>query len=180
MLIFILIFRPCKQFITEDKMAQHLSGLHLSDDYQSHSINLTDTSDISSDMEYNVNLTPKELQQRLKNAQRITVCEQVRKLNQTDEIIPKVLLDRIESPCKALILWKPPESIQKLIAVFNSSPSTSKAAASEHQEQEEDEGVERIREIEMEEYNYDDDQNNNNNNDSSINYNNNNLMDFDP
>lgn len=175
MLIFKVIFRPCKQFITEDKMAQHLSGLHLSDDYQSHSINLTDTSDISSDMEYNVNLTPKELQQRLKNAQRITVCEQVRKLNQTDEIIPKVLLDRIESPCKALILWKPPESIQKLIAVFNSSPSTSKAA-SENQEQEE---VERVREIEMEEYNYDDDQNNNNN-DSSVNYNNNNLMDFDP
>lgn len=32
----ILIFSPAKQFITEEKMAAHLSGLHISSDYTAH------------------------------------------------------------------------------------------------------------------------------------------------
>jgi hypothetical protein len=110
----ILSFRPTKHFISEEKMIAHMNGLHLSDNYQPHNLSPKQTE--SSEMDaYNVNLTPQELEQRLKNAQRITVCDQVRKsLREENEIIPKVLLNRIEQPCRALVLWRPPQDIQHL------------------------------------------------------------------
>ena len=95
-------------------MALYLSGMHLSDSFQAHNINLSDSTFVveeeAMDMSYNVNLSPQELETRLRNAKRITyVCDDVkRNLNQSDEIIPKVLLDRIEKPCRAVILWTPP------------------------------------------------------------------------
>lgn len=100
-------------------MAMHLNGMHLSDNFQAHSININDST-FEEDMEmcFNVNLSPQELERRLKNASRITMCEDVKKsLQQNDEIIPKVLLDRIEKPCTALILWQPPQqTLGKLLA----------------------------------------------------------------
>lgn len=97
-----------------------MNGLHLSDNFQSHNEHQqTDTAEA-----YNVNLSPQELEQRLKNAQRITVCDQLRKsLREDNEIIPKVLLNRIEEPCRALVLWRPPEPIEKLLTVYENRSS---------------------------------------------------------
>lgn len=103
-------------------MIAHMNGLHLSDNFQPHHINLEDSDQEEAEMEsstYNVNLSPHELEQRLKNAQRITVCDQVRKsLREEGEIIPKLLLNRIEKPCTALILWRPPEPLDMLLTGF--------------------------------------------------------------
>lgn len=101
-------------------MIAHMNGLHLSDNFQAHETHQqTDSAEV-----YNVNLSPHELEQRLKNAQRITVCDQLRKsLREDNEIIPKVLLNRIEEPCRALVLWRPPEPIDKLLTVYESRSS---------------------------------------------------------
>jgi hypothetical protein len=99
-------------------MIAHMNGLHLSDSYQSHNI-IPEQTELNEMETYNVNLTPQELEQRLKNAQRITVCDQVRKsLREDNEIIPKVLLDRIEQPCRALVLWRPPPEVQQLLVGY--------------------------------------------------------------
>jgi hypothetical protein len=108
-------FSPTKHFISEEKMIAHMNGLHLSDSYQPHNL-----SPIQGETEsYNVNLSPQELEERLKNAQRITVCDQVRKsLREENEIIPKVLLDRIEQPCRAVMLWRPPPEVQRFLSAY--------------------------------------------------------------
>lgn len=59
-----------------------------------------------------VNLTPQELEQRLKNASRITVIKSVQNsLKQNPELaIPPSLLERMEQPRPnmAVVLWQPP------------------------------------------------------------------------
>lgn len=106
-------------------MVAHMNGLHLSDNFQTHNINLEE-SEPEEAASYNVNLTPQELEQRLKNAQRITVCDQVRKsLREESEIIPQLLLDRIEKPCTAVILWRAPESLGKLMTGFENRAADS-------------------------------------------------------
>lgn len=61
-----------------------------------------------------VYMSPQELEDRLRKAQRIAVCEEVRKLDNRAEILPKVLLERIEKPCTALVLWQPPATALEL------------------------------------------------------------------
>lgn len=101
-------------------MIAHMNGLHLSDNFQSHNVDQQNDPVEA----YNVNLSPQELEQRLKNAQRITVCDQLRKsLREENEIIPKVLLNRIEEPCRALVLWRPPEPMEKLLTVYENRSS---------------------------------------------------------
>ena len=140
-------------------MIAHMNGLHLSDNYQQQNISHIESPDAEADMEpFNVNLSPQELEQRLKNAQRITVCDQVRRsLKEDNEILPKVLLDRIEQPCRALMLWQPPKVLEKLLTNFDYKSSD-----------EEDE------EIEM-----DDNNNNNDSDDDPNNDPNNNDVDMD-
>lgn len=60
-------------------------------------------------------MSPQELEERLKKAQRISVCEEVRKLDNRTEILPQVLLERIEKPCTALVLWQPPPVLEKIL-----------------------------------------------------------------
>lgn len=114
------IYSPPKQHISESKMASFLNSLHISNDYQSHSINLTESSfDDEMETAY-VNLSESELQERLKNAQKIVLCDDVKKSlqeNSRNEIY-QVLADRIEKPCKALILWQPPKPLETLITDF--------------------------------------------------------------
>lgn len=98
-------------------MVAHLNGLHLSDNYQEHNLNQEQPKAVEADKSF-VNLTPEELEQRLKNAQRVIICDEVRKnLKDNNEIIPKALLSRIEEPmpCRALILWRPPANMEQLI-----------------------------------------------------------------
>jgi len=118
---FTQFYSPAKQHISETKMAEFLNGLHISSDYQAHSINLTENS-FDDDMETAfVNLSPQELEERLKNAQKIVLCDDVKKSleeNSKNEIY-QVLADRIEKPCKALILWQPPKPLETLLTNFN-------------------------------------------------------------
>lgn len=131
---------PSKQLITEEKMAMHLNGMHLSDSFQAHNIKITDsTFEEDMDMAYNVNLSPQELERRLRNAQRITLCDDVkRSLKNNNEIIPKVLLDRIEKPCQALVLWQPPQNIGTLLTDFNHNRSTSDKSMNNNDENKND------------------------------------------
>ncbi|CAH0561140.1 unnamed protein product [Brassicogethes aeneus] len=79
--------QQCKQHITEEKMAEHMSKLHIS----------TETPSSSKE-------TSTEKQQRL------YLCEEMRKLK-SDVIIPQCLIDRMQRPCTALVLWQPPPRI---------------------------------------------------------------------
>lgn len=99
--------------------------MHISSEFQAHNINLSDNqSDIESSSVYsvNVNLSPQELETRLKNAQKIILCEDVKKtLYETSKNeIYKVLANRYEKPCQAIVLWQPPQPLEKLITDFKS------------------------------------------------------------
>ncbi|KAG5680190.1 hypothetical protein PVAND_009715 [Polypedilum vanderplanki] len=113
---------PSKQLITEEKMIKHLHGLHISNDFQAHNINL-DNDPMEETYSYTVNLSPEELQQRLKNASCIQLHEDVKKsLEESNKNeIYKVLSSRIEKPCQALILWQPPASLDRLITDFKTN-----------------------------------------------------------
>ena len=99
-------------------MIAHLNGLHLSEDFHEHNLDI-EGGDEQKMEPFTVNLTPQELEKRLKKAQRITVCDQVIKsMREDNEIIPKALLNRIEEPCRALVLWKPPENFDQLLTGY--------------------------------------------------------------
>ncbi|XP_055635330.1 uncharacterized protein LOC129775097 [Toxorhynchites rutilus septentrionalis] len=132
---------PSKQFLSEEVMASHLNSLHLSSEYTSHNIETESGEDLPSASDgfspssslddemslgeapgsplpgsHHVYMSPQELEDRLKKAQRISLCEEVRKLDSRTEILPKVLLERIEKPCTALVIWQPPQPLEKLIS----------------------------------------------------------------
>ncbi|XP_018571720.1 uncharacterized protein LOC108911299 [Anoplophora glabripennis] len=83
--------QPVKQHITEEKMAEHMSKLHIS----SESVGSSKESDSD-------------------RTQRLYMCEEMRKL-QTDSLLPQSLIARIQRPCTALVLWKPPTRILPLV-----------------------------------------------------------------
>lgn len=85
--------RPVKQHITEEKMAEHMSKLHISSE------------------------TAAPVETDSSRIRRLYMCEEMRKL-QTDPILPQSLLSRIQSPCTALVLWKPPA---KLVPISDST-----------------------------------------------------------
>ncbi|XP_063710162.1 J domain-containing protein DDB_G0295729 [Culicoides brevitarsis] len=110
-------YRPSKQFISEQKMIEHMSSMHLSSNFTNHNISPDSPFD---DESFKVFLSPADLEEKLKNAQRITVCEQIKNLTKDDSLLPKALLDRanassVSTPyCSALVLWQPPAQILKL------------------------------------------------------------------
>lgn len=52
-------------------------------------------------------MSTQDLEQKLKNANSITICEQISKI-QNEPVLPQSLLDRIERPCLAVVLWQAP------------------------------------------------------------------------
>lgn len=76
-----------KKHITEEKMAEHMSKLHISSETQT---------------------SPNESEST--KTKRLYMCEEMRKL-QPDSILPQCLLNRIQRPCTDLVLWTPPERI---------------------------------------------------------------------
>lgn len=81
--LFFHSLQPLKQHITEEKMAEHMAKLHIS----SETVNAKET--------------------ETGRMQRLYMCEEMRKL-QNDSIIPPSLITKMQQPCKALVLWKPP------------------------------------------------------------------------
>lgn len=84
------IFSPpaVKQHITDEKMAEHMSQLH-----------------ISSETPVATHPEPQPARE-----QRLYMCEEMRRFQQ-DSILPQSLLNRINRPCTALVLWMPPPRI---------------------------------------------------------------------
>lgn len=83
----ILPSRPAKQLITEEKMAAHLSGLHISSDYRSYSSAKQPESTMDIPMESTVSITDK-----LKG-HKIVLSEEIKKL-QEEPLLPASLIDR--------------------------------------------------------------------------------------
>lgn len=121
---------PVKQFISEEKITAHFNGLHISSDYiQTYSNTCsksmfgddtpsTSTGKCFTNLTYNdYKLTAKELEEKLRNANRITLCEQLKKFHQQERkttFLPEALFNRIEKPCTALVLWQPPPVLELL------------------------------------------------------------------
>jgi len=118
-------YRPTKQFISERKMIENMSGLHLSSNFTTHNIS---PDDVSEDLPYKVFLSPADLEEKLRNAQRITVCEQIKNLTEGDNLLPKALVDRaattLATPMNALVLWQPPSQILKIYDKFEEKAET--------------------------------------------------------
>jgi hypothetical protein len=171
---FIVIPRPAKQLITEDKIAAHFNSLSLSNNANQYAYteNMDQDASTSTSTKYMFN-NSKELEQKLKKAQRIIVCEEVRnKLNHTETIIPKVLLDMERSKCpttdcKALILWEPAKSLKSFIALKTDTNVTQQNIEASDDDEEIDNN------------NSSNFNNNNNNNSPNLMNDNNNLMEMD-
>lgn len=77
-------FSPAKQFITEEKMAAHLSGLHISSNYTKHSLASEDVMEVSVDTS--------SLCEKLKG-HTIVISEDVKKV-QEEPLLPPALIER--------------------------------------------------------------------------------------
>jgi hypothetical protein len=109
-------------------MIKHLHGLHISNDFQAHNLNMENNGENQMEACYTVkvNLSPDELQQRLRNAHSIELHEDIRKSlkESSRNEIYKVLSNRLERPCQALVLWQPPTSLERLITDFKNHNDT--------------------------------------------------------
>lgn len=152
-------------------MAAEFDGLHISSDYKQHSMNVASTSESLMDEiqkiipEQSARLTAEtlDIEEKLRRAQRITICDEIRKLSD-EPLLPQSILDRFEKPCRALVLWQPPQKLTDLIV------------PKESRERDPDSDENDIAEEDMEEAN---NNNINNNNDDSIDLNNEALMELD-
>lgn len=118
-------------------MIAHMNGLHLSDNFQQHNVTPepTESTSKSSEEPFHLNLSKEELEKRLKRAQRIIVCEQVKKtLQEEKEIINRMIMSRMEPPCRALVLWKPPQLFdEKLLANYDNPSASIQEEGSENE-----------------------------------------------
>lgn len=111
-------FRPKKQFINEEKISAHFDGMHIS----GRKNNFARPSTMHYD--YNPTISAKELEEKLKNANRITMCEEIRKLKaEGTPFLPNALFNRIEKPCTSLVLWQPPSKLVNLLNLNKSLDS---------------------------------------------------------
>lgn len=92
-------------------MAAHLNGLHISSEFKTHDINQS-TSNSTMPLPYPATL--QDIEEKLKRAQKITVSDVVKSI-QEEPILPAAIIERFEKPCKALVVWQPPQRITDLI-----------------------------------------------------------------
>lgn len=100
---------PPKQRITEDKMAAHLNGLHISSEYRSHALAADDVMDINMEPSTSSMDPCTSSAQKLKG-HTIVLSEELKKL-QTEPLLPAALIDRLEKPHMSLVVWKPRDEI---------------------------------------------------------------------
>lgn len=125
---------PTKQLITEEKMIDYMNGLHISKEFTSHATsslggggsNIEAFNVASSAL---ITMTQLELEKKLKNAQSITICEEIKSLG-SDSIIPKILLERMEKPCTALVVWQPPKSLTNVYETIRTNISNATSSRS--------------------------------------------------
>lgn len=92
-------------------MAAHLNGLHLSSDFKTHDINQKE-SNATPPLPYPATL--RDIEEKLKRAQKITVSDVVKSI-QEEPLLPAAIIERFEKPCKALVVWQPPQRLTDLI-----------------------------------------------------------------
>ncbi|XP_046589003.1 putative mediator of RNA polymerase II transcription subunit 26 isoform X2 [Neodiprion lecontei] len=124
--------RQIKQFITEEKMASHFQGLHISSNYQAqNSPPSTSTAHspqrVCNNLEYmNSNMESAEginLDQNDCRKPRLVISEEVRRL-QEEPLIPTSLLSKLERPSMALVLWEPPSKhLARVLPVPRDTPT---------------------------------------------------------
>ncbi|CAG5044362.1 unnamed protein product [Parnassius apollo] len=106
---------PAKQLITEEKMAAHLSGLHISSEYTAHSLATPADENMDVGME-----TPTSISEKLKG-HKIVLSEELKKL-QGEPLLPASLIERLEKPHMSLVVWKPKENILEKIKEVEEKP----------------------------------------------------------
>lgn len=135
-----------KQLITDEKMAAHLEGMHISSNYTAHETsNITDAPNKMEEMNDAEFLaypcSRQEIEEKLRRAQRITVSDVVGKI-ENEPLLPAAILERLEKPCKALVVWQPPQRLTDLII--------SNKAEEEAEEKDAEESVDDCSAIEIE------------------------------
>lgn len=88
---FISSFSPAKIHITEDKMAAHLNGLHLSSDYTTHALAIDEFMDTNMDSPA---MTSNNVIDKLKG-HTIVLSEEIKKLKE-EPLIPPSLIERYD------------------------------------------------------------------------------------
>lgn len=87
--LFYNFFRPAKQRITEEKMAAHLNGLHISSEYTAHSLATSDIMDVSMEPSTSMSAFSTE---KLKG-HTIVLSEEIKKLKE-EPLLPAALIER--------------------------------------------------------------------------------------
>lgn len=131
-------------------MAESLSNLHISSDTRppSSTVWTGDGMEGHSMASYTFDNAQWDLEKKLRNAQKITVCDEVLNLEKSDSVIPEVLLNRLDKRCTALVPWVPgPWGQPSAITRFQKGEETTKELQTEEEQNLEDEAA--TNEIEM-------------------------------
>lgn len=116
--------RPTKQFITEEKMAQHFKGLHISNnvfDTQesmpyistvNNAKNIPKCSNVDLNCSNSLDLNTNTSEPRL------IISEEIKNL-QKEPILPSSLLSKLERRSMALVLWEPPSKHLRMLPIPN-------------------------------------------------------------
>lgn len=100
-------------------MAAHLNGMHISSEYTAHDMNKSTMTSALSDIDSSDSFrsyptTLQDIEEKLKRAQKITVSDVVKSI-QEEPLLPAAILERFEKPCKALVIWQPPQRITDML-----------------------------------------------------------------
>lgn len=97
-------------------MAAHLNGLHISSDFTAHdTTKMDDMNSTTAEADSTPYLCSfQDIEEKLKRAQRITVSDVVREI-QDEPLLPAAIMESFEKPCKALVVWQPPQRLTDLI-----------------------------------------------------------------
>lgn len=129
------IYRPAKQFITEEKITSYFKGLHISNDYVNHQYQNNNFNNNNNNYQNNNNnnemdsteksftsyanfQSTTQMKDKLANANRITLCDELNRLNQQannpmnsnhSAMLPNGSFKREmdKEPCTDLVLWQP-------------------------------------------------------------------------
>lgn len=101
-------------------MAAHLSGLHISSNYTAQADNMMDVLNEMNETNGTESMSPypcsiQEIEEKLKRAQRITISDVISKIK-NEPLLPAAIMERFEKPCKALVVWQPPQRFTDLIS----------------------------------------------------------------
>ncbi|KAK0175825.1 hypothetical protein PV328_000027 [Microctonus aethiopoides] len=114
----ITTMRPTKQFISEEKMAEHFSDMHISSNYNptpvpstSHNYNRQPLT--SSQVALNINGNSGDLENGKGIQPKLVISDELKRLQQ-ESLLPASLLSKLDRPSMALVLWEPPTKILKI------------------------------------------------------------------